>query len=77
MSRVIASALMLGLGTWLCPVGLTAQPTAPAIETIPGMLPVVNPRNLYSETHAGKLSPAVASVWRACTFPTCRRMTCT
>ena len=52
---------MLWLGTWLCPSGLRAQPTAPAIETIPGMPPVVDPRNLYSETQAGRLSPAVTS----------------
>ena len=52
---------MLWLATWLCPLELTAQPTAPAIEPIPGMPPVVDPRNLYSETQAGKLSPAVTS----------------
>jgi YVTN family beta-propeller protein len=31
-----------------------------AIETVPGMPPVVNPANLYSETVAGKVSPALA-----------------
>src|SRR5262249_10792813 len=30
------------------------------VETIPGMPPVVDPSNLYGETAAGKLSPAVA-----------------
>jgi YVTN family beta-propeller protein len=30
------------------------------IETVPGMPPVVDPKNLYSETAAGKMSPAVA-----------------
>jgi YVTN family beta-propeller protein len=30
------------------------------VETIPGMPPVVDPRNLYSETAEGKLSPAVS-----------------
>ena len=30
-----------------------------SIETIPGMPPVVDPRNLYSETRANKLSPVV------------------
>jgi len=30
------------------------------IETVPGMPPVVDPTNLYSETAAGKFSPAVA-----------------
>jgi YVTN family beta-propeller protein len=37
-----------------------AQPAGRAIETVPGMPPVPNPANLYSETRAGKLSPAVA-----------------
>jgi YVTN family beta-propeller protein len=31
-----------------------------AVETVPEMPPVVDPTNLYSETAAGKLSPAVA-----------------
>jgi len=61
MSRVIASGLMLWLGTWLSPVGLTAQPAASGFETVPGMPPIVDPRNLYSETQAGKLSAAVTS----------------
>lgn len=30
-----------------------------AIKTVPGMPPVTDPNNLYSETQAGKLSPAV------------------
>ncbi|SKA40890.1 40-residue YVTN family beta-propeller repeat-containing protein [Enhydrobacter aerosaccus] len=33
--------------------------TPQAIATVPGMPPVVDPSNLYSETVAGKLSPAV------------------
>jgi YVTN family beta-propeller protein len=33
---------------------------ASAIQTVPGMPPVINPSNLYSETDAGKMSPAVA-----------------
>ena len=33
---------------------------APAVLTIPGMPPVIDARNLYSETAAGKLSPALA-----------------
>ncbi len=42
--------------------GATTQPTtAPPkkIDTIPGMPPVVDPSNLYSETATGKMSPAV------------------
>src|SRR2546429_9203445 len=37
-----------------------AAGTAVAIGTVPGMPPVVDPANLYSETTADKLSPAVA-----------------
>ena len=38
-----------------------AAGTAVAIETVPGMPPVIDPANLYGETTAGKLSPAVAT----------------
>src|SRR5713226_8598628 len=38
----------------------TAQPAARPVETVPGMPPVVDPSNLYSETRSDKLSPAVA-----------------
>ncbi len=52
-----------------CPLGVAAQPaTAPApppasatsVVTMPGMPPVADRNNLYSETGAGRLSPAVA-----------------
>ncbi len=36
-----------------------ALPAARAVETVPGMPPVVDPSNLYSEAGAGRLSPAV------------------
>jgi YVTN family beta-propeller protein len=41
---------------------MAAQAAAPAaaVETIPGMPPVVNPANLYSEAGAGKYAPATA-----------------
>jgi YVTN family beta-propeller protein len=38
-----------------------AQQPARAIETVPGMPPVVDPVNLYSETRAGSLRPDVAA----------------
>src|SRR5262249_11464177 len=39
-----------------------ASAAAPAaIATVPGMPPVVDPRNLYSEVSAGKLGAAVAN----------------
>ncbi|WP_211464780.1 YncE family protein [Collimonas silvisoli] len=45
----------------LCIAGsASAAPTAPAIATVAGMPPVVNPANLYSEAAAGRFSPATA-----------------
>jgi len=41
-------------------LSVAAAGPAAAIETVPGMPPVVDPANLYSETTADKLSPAVA-----------------
>jgi YVTN family beta-propeller protein len=45
-------------------VAAASAPAAAAattvISTVPGMPPVVDPHNLYSETAAGKLSPALA-----------------
>jgi YVTN family beta-propeller protein len=41
--------------------GVAAAQTGPRpVETVPGMPPVVDPTNLYSETRADKLSPAVS-----------------
>jgi YVTN family beta-propeller protein len=48
----ISLALALWAGT------AAAQPRP--VETVPGMPPVVDSRNVYSETAAGKLAPAVA-----------------
>ncbi len=51
------------LAAALCP-SASAQlsaPPAPVVTTIPGMPPVVDPTNLYTEQTAGKLSPAVVN----------------
>ena len=53
MTRFTTLALAVGFS-------VAAAGTAVAIETVPGMPPVVDPVNLYSETMADKLSPAVA-----------------
>jgi YVTN family beta-propeller protein len=53
MTRFTTLALAVGFS-------MAAAGTAVAIETVPGMPPVVDPANLYSETMADKLSPAVA-----------------
>ena len=54
--RTVGSALALGL--WAA--AAWAQGAARPVDTVPGMPPVVDPANLYSEARAGKLSPAVA-----------------
>src|SRR5574341_518295 len=38
----------------------TAEPAPQTIKTVPGMPPVIDSNNLYSETRPEKLSPAVA-----------------
>ena len=43
----------------LCWAGAAAAQSAP-IQTVPGMPPVVDPNDMYSETTVGKFSPAVA-----------------
>jgi YVTN family beta-propeller protein len=53
----LASALAATLVAWAA----EAQPGARAVDTIPGMPPLADPANLYSETRSDKLSPAVAT----------------
>src|SRR5436309_957066 len=62
MAPEIVAGILLSLGIWLPAAVATAQPSTPAIDTIPGMPPVRDPRNLYSETGPDKLSPAIANV---------------
>jgi YVTN family beta-propeller protein len=55
------------LGTWLAlvvvcwPGVVSAGSSERHIETVPGLPPVTDPRNLYSETRAGNLSPVAAT----------------
>ena len=57
----VASAALL-----VAAAAATAQPAAPAsaartgVATVPGMPPVMDPKNLYSEQAAGKVVPAIA-----------------
>ncbi len=46
----------------LLPAGAApaAQPVGHAVQTVPGMPPVIDPANLYSETRAGNFSAAVS-----------------
>ena len=59
---VMRAGLMLGLAVaaGFSPWPAVAQRGARSIETVPGMPPVVDRNNLYSETRPDKLSPAVA-----------------
>ncbi len=40
---------------------IAAESAARTIQTVPGMPPVIDPNNLYSETRSDKLSPVVAN----------------
>lgn len=60
-SVVAASAsLALGLSVTLFAIHAPSARAAPAVETVPGMPPVTDPANLYSEATANRLSPATA-----------------
>jgi YVTN family beta-propeller protein len=54
----LAFAALLGLDA--ATAQQQASPSAHAVTTVPGMPPVPDPNNLYSETRPEKLSPAVA-----------------
>jgi len=54
---MLALAVAAGFSPWPA----AAQQGARSIETVPGMPPVVDRSNLYSETRSDKLSPATAN----------------
>jgi YVTN family beta-propeller protein len=58
----LAMAALGGLhsATAAAQASVPAAASAPTVATVPGMPPVPDPRNLYSETAAGKISPALA-----------------
>ena len=61
--RLRSVTATLALFLTLCAGGHCAGPHAVAgVSTVPGMPPVTDPTNLYSETRSDKLSPAVAQV---------------
>jgi YVTN family beta-propeller protein len=53
---ILATVVALGVAPPAMP---QAQTAAPAVDVVPGMPPVVDRSNLYSEARAGNLSPAV------------------
>jgi YVTN family beta-propeller protein len=56
----IVIVLALSLYTSATAAESAGNSAASPIKTVPGMPPVIDPHNLYSETQAGKLSPAVS-----------------
>ena len=75
--RLLYVALSFGLTMeMLCWVGSAASQSksdlSPAVATVPGMPPVVDPTNLYSEASAGRLSPAVAGALQRVYVPNVR-----
>ena len=59
-AAIILSGGLAGAGTAQTRTGSPGAVGAAVVTTLPGMPPVVDPRNLYSETRANKLSPAAA-----------------
>jgi YVTN family beta-propeller protein len=57
LSKAVAISL-LAISPWLSTAH--AADAARTIQTVPGMPPVIDPNNLYSETRPDKLSPVVA-----------------
>ncbi len=56
-SRFLSAVALLAAGAWAS--GAVGQPRP--VETVPGMPPVPDPANLYSEIRPDKVSPAVAN----------------
>lgn len=60
-SRTLGSVLAISiLAVSLSPTDGQGADAKRTIQTVPGMPPVIDPNNLYSETRADKLSPVVA-----------------
>jgi len=51
---IVANLLSLSVAT------MAAETTAKTIQTVPGMAPVIDPKNIYSEIRSDNLSPVVA-----------------
>jgi YVTN family beta-propeller protein len=61
LPHVFWLGLAVGALVWAqAPVAPPRPDAAPAVATVPGMPPVVDPANLYSETTAGKMGATVA-----------------
>ena len=47
------------LASWALGIALAAPPPQEAFSPLPGMPPILNPKDIYSEARAGQLSPVV------------------
>lgn len=54
-------ATLVATAPFSLPSAIAAAPSTNAVKTIPGMPPVIDPNNLYSETRPGNLSLVVAN----------------
>ena len=59
-TRLLATTLGLAAAAALQAQTASAPAAAPAVQPPPGVMPVPDPKNLYSETASGKMSPNVA-----------------
>ena len=57
---IAVTAFMLAAAIAPLSIARAAETAPKTIKTVPGMPPVVDPNNLYSETRPGRLSPTVA-----------------
>ncbi len=78
-SHSLRRAAWLALG--LCALGWAQGPASTgspnAVATIPGMPPVIDPANLYSEIAAGKIARPSPATCRVSTSRTCSPTTST
>jgi YVTN family beta-propeller protein len=56
---IAVACLVINPGAGTAQPAASAEPVAGSVNTVPGMPPVIDPRNLYSETTADRLSPVV------------------
>src|SRR4051795_8295825 len=59
LSGTLAASYVMGQSPSASPAPAPAASSAPPVATVPGMPPVADARNVYSETAATRFSPAV------------------
>ena len=66
---LVLAGIMPAAFLWSSSMATAAEPAPRTIQTVPGMPPVIDPNNLYSETRPEKLSPVVAKHLRRVYVP--------